>query len=125
MHVLSVGDVLFLVEHRAVGEDGGPSLHLIVRTNPQPPEQETQRFQEIWRVDCFRKEPHEHLFKPDGEHIRNLDPEYAERPIEWCVRLLQVLRTLVASVGYPELVENLVQPSDQHLATIKQWMYEH
>lgn len=98
-------NVMFLIERRG-GDHGGPSLHLLVRTPKRPPTQETSRFQQIWRADCFREAPHEHLFGPDREVIRDLPDTDIGHPVEWCLNQCGTrLPDIVREAGYPEIAE--------------------
>lgn len=125
MRTLSVGNLILTVERRG-GDDGGPSLHLIVRMPPDLPHQETSRFQQLWRADCFTVKPHEHLFGPAGEVIRDLPASDAERSADWCLAQLANLTDIVQAAGYPKVPECLHDSllSVGHVATLRQWMYE-
>ncbi len=103
MKLFSVGEVIVVVEHRG-GIDGGPSLYLLVKTLARPPVQETQRFQEVWRADCFKVDPHEHFFGPEKEVSRDLPENQRQRSIDWALNhlLTEETKQIVASAGYPE-----------------------
>jgi hypothetical protein len=123
MKTLVVGELLFAVEHRS-GDKGGPSLHMIVRMPPDPPHQETRRFQQVWRADCFKVKPHEHLFGSREEVIRDLPYQDAGHLVDWCLTRLTNPNDIVRAAGY-KAPEVLLKPlSAHHAATLRQWMCE-
>ena len=127
MRTLPVGDYLiFAVEHRG-GDEGGPSLHMIVRMPADPPHQETRRFQQLWRADCFKVKPHEHLFGPAREVTRDFPALEAGDPVDWCLRRLEWFPGIVEEAGYPELARSmrLYKPApDTYINTLAQWLQE-
>lgn len=123
----SAEEVIFGVEKRFV-KGGGASLHLMVRLPPQVTRFETRCFQQIWRADCFRAHPHEHVFARSGEWIRNveLDPTNGiVSPLAWCEQRLKNIGQVACEAGYPELLDVLTQSvAPEVINTLMQWMHE-
>lgn len=117
-------NILVLFEHRG-GDAGGPSLHLIVRIPAELSGKATWYFEQIWRGDCFRDGPHEHLFGPDGERITDLLPEETHDRVGWFLRRLEDLAGIARDAGYPDLGNHISFPSDtKYLEILRSWMLE-
>lgn len=125
MKTLSIGDVLFMVEHRN-GTEGGPSLRLLLKMPPEPTSRaQTSQYREIWRADCFRKDPHEHWFGPDGEDQEDLEGTEAHDPIRWCIRKLGKLKEIVTEAGYLKVAQKMNAPVlVKHLMNLEDWLRE-
>jgi hypothetical protein len=122
MQVLCVdSNIMFMVEHRTGA--GGPSLHLLVRTPKREPYQETSRFQQVWRADCFEEEPHEHIFHRDHENIHDLS-DTATSAIEYYLQQCAGnLAAIMREAGYPELATYVsTRVTSEHIATLRQFM---
>lgn len=104
MRSVTVGsDLIFVFERRAEG----PAVHLLVRFPADPPHTETRQFRQVWRADCFRKKPHEHFFRPDGEKQVFLSGPFAHSPMNWAnVRMAEV-GAILREAGYPQILVDI------------------
>lgn len=118
-------DLIFAVEHRG-GDDSGPSLHVMVRLPSDPPRRQTRQFVQVWRADCFKMKPHEHLFGPESERITDLPPTTVEESVEWCLSQLKNLRNIVRQAGYMKIPASLSEPflTSDAFSTLLEWMLE-
>lgn len=126
LKTLAIGeDVVFLLEYRELG----PSVHLLVRLPAQPPMRETRQFVQVWRADCFKDRPHEHLFKTDGEvqvFLEDMEEDLARsaassgRSVDWCAVQLRELQSVLDRAGYPEVRINQAE-ADEVLWKVTSW----
>ncbi len=77
MTTFEFGPIRFVVEHRAVGADGGPTLRIC----------EGPGGRELLRFDCFAKGPHWHVDPGGNEAIQKI--EAAGSPIDWTLSELR------------------------------------
>ena len=77
METFNHGPIRFLVEHRAVGKDGGPTLRVCAGS---PVERELLRF------DCFAKGPHWHVDPGSHNEIQKIE---GGSPIDWTLSELR------------------------------------
>ena len=93
---MAVGALEFLMENRAAGEDGGPSIRVLGKVEG--------RQVELLRFDMFFKVPHYH-YDPDGTDLRyDLDPLTHGDTISWVMgQFRERLPQLVARAGYETL----------------------
>ena len=96
---IAVGGLEFLVENRAVGEDGGPSLHVMALVEGQNVE--------LLRFDMFQKQPHYH-YAPNARDIRyQLDPLSLDDGIGWAIGFIhRKLPQLLAKAGYEGILSS-------------------
>jgi len=71
------GPIRFVVEHRALGADGGPTLRVC----------DGSEGRELLRFDCFAKGPHWHVDPGGNEVIQKI--EAAGSPIDWTLSELR------------------------------------
>jgi hypothetical protein len=90
-------DMVILMEKRK----GGPSVHLLVRLPPWPPDTNTEHFREVWRGACFLEKGHQHLITPQGERRVFLRGASAKRPLEWCCTCLGDVNKIIKKAGWP------------------------
>ena len=93
---ITAGGLEFMVENRAVGQDGGPSMQVLADVDGSKVQ--------VLRFDMFHKVPHYH-YAPTGENVRyNLDPLTFEDGIGWVMGLFgKRFPQLVAKAGYEAL----------------------
>lgn len=77
MTTFDLGPIRFVVEHRAVGADGGPTLRICDGPGGR----------ELLRFDCFAKGPHWHVDPSGNEVIQKI--ESAGSPIDWTLSELR------------------------------------
>ena len=77
MAIFNLGPIRFVVEHRAVGADGGPTLRVCDQSGGR----------ELLRFDCFAKNPHWHVDPSGNEVIQKI--EAAGSPIDWTLSELR------------------------------------
>jgi hypothetical protein len=97
---MAVGVLEFLMENRAAGEDGGPSIRVCsVVEGCQV---------ELLRFDMFFKEPHYH-YDPAGADLRyHLDPLTHVDTIGWVIdQFRERLPEMVARAGQPALSKTI------------------
>lgn len=75
MAIFNLGPIRFVVEHRAVGADGGPTLRVCDQSGGR----------ELLRFDCFAKNPHWHVDPSGNEVIRKIEGS----PIDWTLSELR------------------------------------
>jgi hypothetical protein len=93
MMEVELGPIRFVVEHRQVSADGGPTLMVF----------DSVRGRELLRFDCFVRGPHWHV-DPGGRNvIQKL--ETGVDPIEWT--LAELRRELSAYLSRAEFTEDL------------------
>ena len=99
---IQAGGLEFQMEHRTVGEDGGPSMFVSGTVDGQQVE--------VLRFDMFYKVPHYH-YGPRVKNMRyELDPLTHEDPIGWVISQLQSkLPKMVAKAGYEPLGQAIDQ----------------
>jgi hypothetical protein len=96
---VSAGPINFVVEHRNVGADGGPT----VRVNGTADRHEYLRF------DMFRANAHYHYEPPGGdERILNIDTVAVGDPVDWVIdRLRERLTPMLNEAGGQSLASEL------------------
>ena len=100
MERIPAGNVVFLVETREAGGDGGPSIQ--VRASLEG------RDVQLLRFDCFRQQPHYH-YEPDGADVQyELDPTVIEDSLSWVlIQLESKLGQMLVRAGYEPLAQGL------------------
>ena len=71
MTTFDLGPIQLVVEHRATGAGGGPTLRIC----------DTAGGRELLRFDCFAKGPHWHVDPSGDEVIQKI--EAAGNPVDW------------------------------------------
>ena len=99
---MTVEGLEFVMENRAVGEDGGPSIRVQGAVEGRPVE--------MLRFDMFFKVPHYH-YDPNGTDLRyDLDPLTHGDTIGWVMeQFRERLPQMVAQAGYQALSEAIDQ----------------
>jgi hypothetical protein len=93
------GPIRFVVEHRNVGEDGGPTVRVMGSADDH----------EYLRFDMFRVNAHYHYEPPDGkERIVDIDTVAVGDSVDWVIeRLRKRLSPMLTEAGAAKLTDDL------------------
>jgi len=99
-HEFQIGELIFHVEQRTFGDDGGPALRVLTEIEG--------RRRELLRFDCFRKNPHYHYDPSGRDEIHTLDRSDGIDPVSWTVDALKGrLAEMVRHAGYDEVADRI------------------
>ncbi len=92
---LEIGGLRFVVMHRSLGDDGGPTIEVYGDID----DESTQ----VLRFDCFRIAPHYHAPPSSGETLK-LDPATVGDGLDWSLtQIRQHLPEMLATAGFTAL----------------------
>jgi hypothetical protein len=96
---VAAGPIRFVVEHRNVGEDGGPTVRVMGSADDH----------EYLRFDMFRANAHYHYEPPDAkERIVNIDTVAVGDSVDWVIeRLRERLSPMLTEAGGAALAGDL------------------
>lgn len=97
---IQASGLMFVVEHRTFGGDGGPAIRVMGATD--------QGEEQLLRFDCFEKSPHYHYAPDDKNEMWNLDKVVVPDPVAWTLQQLREhLPAMIGAAGYTDLAEKV------------------